>query len=269
MKWKDHIKQFPELEKRWNNVPEATKTLFEIQIDAFANGLRANAPSAGSGAWIPIDGKSIEPADQQLIEVMYEPDKIFKGKRDGKWFVKPNNSGGEEGVLLSEFKYWRPIQAEIQTPAAWIAIGSGKEPADEQLIEATKDKTEIQRGRYSDVGGFIGKHVIPTDGNPIPFEVFKFWRPAQRAAKHPNKIAEVNTTTEKSLNATDATELQRINKEWLDAFIEAMDSQEAAVVFLLGLRKNQKPVACITTDISRADLITSLEYYLGVLKKNA
>ena len=42
MKCKEHIKEFPELEKRWNSIPEATKALFEIQIDAFANGIRAN-----------------------------------------------------------------------------------------------------------------------------------------------------------------------------------------------------------------------------------
>ena len=60
-------------------------------------------------AWMPIDEKNM-PADRQLIETMYESDKTFKGKRDGKWFVKPKGSGGEEGVLLSEFKFWRPIQ---------------------------------------------------------------------------------------------------------------------------------------------------------------
>lgn len=38
-KWKEYIREYPELEKRWNNIPEATNTLFCGQIDMYARNL--------------------------------------------------------------------------------------------------------------------------------------------------------------------------------------------------------------------------------------
>ena len=117
MKWTDHIKQFPELERRWNNIPEATKTLFEIQIDAFANGLLANPV-----AWITIDGqgRNLEPEDQQRIEVTVDTEKIYQGKfttqidHEPKYFIKneddPHYEGSGHGMPFRNFKFWRPAQ---------------------------------------------------------------------------------------------------------------------------------------------------------------
>jgi hypothetical protein len=55
------------------------------------------------------------------------------------------------------------------------------------------------------------------------------------------------------------SELERINKEWCEAFIEALNSQNAAIVFALGVTPEGKVRMCITTDITKQFLLDHLK----------
>lgn len=85
--------------------------------------------------------------------------------------------------------------------------------------------------------------------------------------KHPEKILEVNMQNSSSLPEKERTELERINKEWCEAFIEGFNSQDAAIIFALGATKKGKVVACATTDIPMAQIVAHLEAYVTTLKK--
>ena len=119
MKWIEHIKQFPELERRWNCIPDAVKTLFAF---------------VGEGdrrAWVPIGGDNRKPSNGQLIEVTWDtlsgsvaPGRPLKGQftksdfveretfilTEGTFSGKPGNLATDVSQLFSVFKFWRPAQ---------------------------------------------------------------------------------------------------------------------------------------------------------------
>lgn len=59
--------------------------------------------------------------------------------------------------------------------------------------------------------------------------------------------------------------LEEINKEWCEAFVSALNEQQAAVVFCFGITKDGKIRACQTTDIDTEKLYKYLIHIAALL----
>jgi hypothetical protein len=59
-------------------------------------------------------------------------------------------------------------------------------------------------------------------------------------------------------------ELEKINLEWGNKFIETLNKQEAAIVFAFGLTKDGKVKVCTTTDLTPEQLDEKLKGIIGV-----
>lgn len=59
--------------------------------------------------------------------------------------------------------------------------------------------------------------------------------------------------------------VDEINQEWGAAFIEALNQQEAAIVFAFGVTKDGKIRMCMTDDISKEALYKHLIHIAALL----
>lgn len=72
----------------------------------------------------------------------------------------------------------------------------------------------------------------------------------------------------KKAEAVIMKEVERINKEWGDKFIGALNAQDAAIVFAFGMTKDGKVKICLTTDLTSEQLRGKLLDIINVLGKN-